>query len=133
MTLSRKHILKIIFIVWVVLWVNFIFRDLFYKGEIKTYKTLLGRNWDGKRSFVYGDDFYLFLVNAYNNMPLGIKYKLTGIEPLSLEHRRAVYYLYPNLESENPDYVLVYNSEYQDPEYVRYKELGKNRYILKRK
>jgi len=102
----KNNIFKIALLVWIVLWAWFIVRDLFVKDNIETYKVLITRDLDGKRSYVTGDKLYEFLKFCRNNMPDGSSYKTVGLEEGSIEKRRAVYYLYPNLESSEPEYIL---------------------------
>jgi hypothetical protein len=98
--------LKIIIIIWLVLWINFLARDLFVHGYLRDYSELLNRDAEGKRAYTYGDDLYKFLKFAKSAIPLNNSYKLIGLENLSLAHRRAIYYLYPLIEKDKPDYVL---------------------------
>jgi len=104
---SRKLTL-IITAIWIVLWVNFILRDLLKRGALFEYAELLKRDAAGRRSFVYGDGLYSFLEFAKKKLPEGASFKIVGIEKYSIEHRRSVYYLYPRIESERPSHILVF-------------------------
>lgn len=126
-------VIRTVAVVWIALWINFIGRDLFRKGAFRDYLNLIPRSAEMRRSYVYGDDFFEFLSFAKRNLPEGASFRLEGIEPLSHDHRRAVYYLYPVRESDTAEYILVY----RDPEYVprgvrRVASLDKERYIMRR-
>lgn len=102
----KNNIFKIALLVWIVLWAWFIVRELFVKDGIETYKALLDRDLEGKRSYITGDRLYEFLNFCKKNMPEGSSYKMVGLEDGSIDKRRAVYYLYPDLESNEAGYVL---------------------------
>lgn len=106
-----KHaILKIVFLVWVGLWLIFFARELFVKDNLRDYRALAGRDLDGKRAYVTGERLHAFLNFCKERLPKGATYRLDGIEDGSIEKRRAVYSLYPMLESPDPDYILVYGA-----------------------
>ena len=102
----KQTILKILFIVWVVLWIGFLARELFIKNNMRDYSALLSRTLEGKHAYVTGDRLYEFLVYCKKNMPAGMTYKLVGFDAVALESRRAAYYLYPNIQSQDPDFVI---------------------------
>jgi hypothetical protein len=102
----RYTILKILFVVWIALWIGFFARELFVKNNIRDYRVLLSRTLEGKHAYVTGDKLYGFLAYCRNNMPEGSKYKMIGIDEGALERRRAVYYLYPDIENKNPDFII---------------------------
>ena len=104
--MMKNNIFKIAFAVWVVLWAWFLVRELFVKDNIDTYRALLQRPLEGKRSYVTGDRLYEFLMSCKSEMPEGASYKIVGLEDGSIEKRRAVYYLYPHLESNGAGYIL---------------------------
>jgi len=107
----RSRLILGIFLIWIVLWVNFILRDLLKKGDLRDYLALVKKSGDRKRAYVYGENFYDFLIFAKKHIPPGKSYKLEGPGNLSLMARRAVYYLYPLVESDKPDYILVFDEE----------------------
>jgi len=129
-------ILKIAFLIWLVLWANFILRDLFRKGDINDYKALLSRDsLEAKHSYVTGDVFYEFVKFCRDSLPPGSSYELIGMEKGSLTRRQAAYYLYPNLEEEGvSDFMLVYKASRPGPagDYELFRSLDNERYILKR-
>ncbi len=102
----KRNILKILFIVWVTLWGWFFIRELFLKNNIRDYRALLFRSLEGKHAYVTGDKLYEFLTYCKRNMPAGATYKIAGKEEGDLEYRRAVYYLYPNIRSDKPDFIV---------------------------
>ncbi len=101
-----EAILKILFFVWVALWIGFFARELFVKHNILDYKALLARTLEGKRAYVTGDRLYEFLTYCKTKMPEGSAYKIIGMDEGALESRRAVYYLYPNVRSADPDFII---------------------------
>lgn len=104
----RYRILKMLFAAWAAIWLYFIVRELFIKDNIAGYRALLGRSLEEKRSYVTGDALYSFINFCKANLPKGATYRIEGMEPGSIEMRRAVYYLYPLLEKSDPDYILEY-------------------------
>jgi len=102
----RQKILKIFLAVWIALWVGFLARELFVKKNIRDYGILLTRTLEGKRAYVTGDKLYEFLIYCKTKMPEGCTYKIVGMAEGDLESRRAVYYLYPNTRSEDPDFII---------------------------
>ncbi len=130
----RYKFLKIVFIVWVVLWVWFVIRDLFLKDNINSYRVLITRSLEGKHSYVTGDRLYEFLAFSTGKLPAGTSYNFVGFEPDSLENRRAVYYLYPLVQKKDPEYVLVYDRPgFEREGYILASKMDESRYILKRK
>ncbi len=132
MKINKTIIIRTVFAIWIVLWVNFILRDLFRKGYFYDYMALIKRGAEGKRSYVYGDYLYPLLRLSKQKLPFGSTYRFIDDEEYSINYRRAVYYLYPLLQSDKPDYILVYNSTYRKKGYTIFAELDSNRYILKR-
>lgn len=134
MKLDKRNIIRLIFAIWIVLWINFILRDLFRKGYFYDYKTLIKRDEEGRRSYVYGDYFYSFLKFVKEKLPQGATYKFMDEKDYSLDYRRTVYHLYPLLQSDNPDYILAYNlPDYQKSGYELFAKLDNNRFILRKK
>ena len=102
----RLAILKIVFAVWVALWAIFFARELFIKNNLRDYEALLSRTLEGKHAYVTGDKLYGFLSHCKQAMSDNSTYRFVGIEEGALERRRAVYYLYPNIESNNPGFII---------------------------
>ena len=133
MKIKYKNLFVILFIAWTVLWINFTIRDLTKKQYLNDYKILLFRDAAGKRSYAYGDRFFEFLKFCKESLPEGSTYGLVGTEPMSLDVRRTVYYLYPHFKEENPSYQLVLDVPgYTKNGYVFFKGLDPSRFILKR-
>lgn len=133
MKIKRKTIFLAFFLAWVVLWVNFTVRDLTKKKYFKEYRTLLSRDAAGRASYAYDDRLYEFLKFCDSALPEGASYDLGGVEGLTIEWRRAIYYLYPRLNEKDADYILVFdNPGYARQGYAVFKELDKSRFILKR-
>jgi hypothetical protein len=133
----KKKYLILFLILWAGLWIFLIARNLFIKGIPRSYKMLLSRSFEGKRSYVAGDSLYEFLNFCNDNMPEGAGYKLLGVDDESIERRRAVYYLYPHLEGKDLDFILVYNKPKADTAelkgYYLYRSLDEDRYMMKKK
>ena len=117
--------------IWMVLWINFIARDFYKKDCLREYKVLAGKHYEERRANVYGVHFYELLVLAKGLMPPESYYEFAGIEDLSLASRRGIYYLYPCLKKEDPEYVIVYDkSGFQKEGYRARAELDNGRFIL---
>ena len=126
-------ILKIVFLVWVALWLSFVARELFRKGYIHDYRELLIRDLDGKRSYVAGDRFYEFILFSKSELPQDATFDMIGVKEGSIDKRRAVYYIYPAMKSDDPDYILVYDTAgFAKSGYNITARLDDSRYILKR-
>ena len=129
----KYTILKIVFAVWVGLWLFFFARELFIKDNLRDYRALATRNLEEKHAYVTGERLYGFLTFCKENMPPRAGYRLTGVEEGSIEKRRAVYYLYPLLESVDADYVLVYGSAAAEKDgYLTLAGMGGSGYIMKK-
>jgi len=104
-------IFKVILIAWIVIWIFFTVRDLAIEKDrstLKDYMAMLREDWEGKRSAVFGSDFYRFLKFCKASIPSGAGYEIIGIAEDSIDLPRLVYYLYPCFESRRPGYILVY-------------------------
>jgi len=119
--------------IWIVLWINFIARDLYKKKRLREYKSLLASNADQKHSLTYGEHFYEFLKLSEEQMPENSYYDFVGIKELSLAWRRGVYFLYPKLMKPGAEYILVYDElTYRKDGYRVFAKLDEKRYILKK-
>ena len=78
----------------------------FVKNNIRDYKTLLTRTLEGKHAYVTGDRLYEFLTYCKTQMPERSAYNIIGMDEGALESRRAVYYLYPNVSSTDPNFII---------------------------
>ena len=128
--------MKILFtllIFWLILWVNFIARDLYKRGDLAEYKVLLKSDYEGKHARTYGERLYEFLSFAKNNIPSNAHYEFVGIKPRSLDSRRGIYYLYPCLKRGKPDYLLVYDTKgFRKSGFHIYAKLDETRFVLKK-
>jgi len=133
MKISYKKIFSALLIAWMIIWVNYLIRDLTKNKYLKDYKILLSRDAAGKASYTYGDRFFEFLKFCEKELPDGASYGLSGVDESSVDFRRAIYYLYPHIKEEKALYVLVFDRPgYSQGGYVIFKELDKSRFILKR-
>ena len=107
--LSKKNIVKAGIVLWIILWANFIIRDLVTHGELDNYAAMAGMSPDERRAYTYGGRLYGFLKFAKAAMPKDATCEIRGVKPLSIAHRRAVYYLYPILEQNGAEYVLFFD------------------------
>jgi hypothetical protein len=128
-----KTVLRTVLAVWIIIWVLFLIRPLFKKGMIGDYRGLLGLTSEGKRAYVTGPTLYEFIMDCKRSIPEPSSYGVAGIEKDSLEHRRVRYYLYPDVEKKDPDFLLVYGmKDYDRKGYEIFKVMGPDRYILGR-
>ena len=118
---------------WLIIWINFFIRDLTKAKYLKEYKVLLSRDATGKASYTYGDRLFEFLKFCNGSLPDGTSYDMAGVEDLSLDYRRAIYYLYPHLNKTEAEYILVFDKPgYTKNGYIPFKELDPSRFVLKR-
>ena len=129
-----RAIYRLIVIFWVVLWINFIARD-FYKGNaLEDFKNLIGHNLEKRRAYIYGKGLYQLLKFAKETLPKNAEFNLVGVDKDEIGWRRAIYYLYPYIRTDDARYILVYNIvDYRKPDYAIFSRLDNRRYILKRK
>jgi len=134
MTKNRyKKLFILLFAAWVIIWINFLIRDLTKGGYLKAYKILLSRDAEGKKSYTYGDRLFEFLTFCEKSLPAGAAYDLAGVDESSVDFRRAIYYLYPHFKEENASYILVFDKPgYAKDGYSPFKELDSSRFILKK-
>ncbi|MDP2929029.1 MAG: hypothetical protein Q8O01_03065 [Candidatus Omnitrophota bacterium] len=125
--------IRIILAAWVILWAIFLIRPFFKKDLMKDYSNLSRLSSEGKRAYVTGSKLYEFIRVCNQSMPRPSSYKIIGIEKDSLEHRRVRYYLYPNVEKKEPEFLLVYEAKnYEREGYKIFKVLDLDRYILRK-
>ncbi len=130
--LYQKTILKIALGIWLVLWVNFLLRDLIKGGRLKEYSALLGSDEKGRISYMFGPELSEFLDFCKRNCPEGATYSLVGVDEYSLEWRRSLYYLFPLVPDKSPEYYLVFGQKDFTPEgYVKYAICGNKGLIFK--
>ncbi|MFH1593065.1 MAG: hypothetical protein ABID09_00020 [Candidatus Omnitrophota bacterium] len=133
-SINSRFLYAAIFTFWVILWVNFLIRDLFVKGQIHDYAILAGSGSAGRRSHVYGEPFFGLLMLSKESLSEEASFKFAGVADMSIDHRRGIYYLYPRVEKEDPDYILVYGSEgFEKEGYDLCAALDKQRFVLKKR
>ncbi len=131
--MKKELLIRAFLAIWVVVWVLFLIRPFFKKDLMRGYSTLLSLSTEGKRAYVTGARLYEFIKISNQFMPKPSSYGIIGIENNSLEHRRARYYLYPNVEKEDPEFLLVYGTKnFKREGYKIFKILDLDRYILRR-
>lgn len=99
-----RKIGKVIFAIWVFLWIFFLARG-FAKGGLEKYIMFFCSARDEKYSYILGKDLNGFLNLCRDRIPENGTYKIEGTLD---EHNRfrLVYYLYPRKENRDPDYLL---------------------------
>lgn len=128
-----KILPRLILAVWVIIWAVFLIRPYFKHDLLKEYSTLIMLSDEGRRSYVLGDDLHKFLVLCTESIPGPFTYRIAGIADNSIEGRRAKYYLYPNMEVKDPDFILVYrNKGFSADGYGLFKSFDAEDYILKK-
>ncbi len=137
MRIKYVPLLKLALGVWVVLWVNFMIRDLTKGGGLKEYKVLLSRDAIGKASYVYGDRLFEFIKFSKENLPATAAYDTAGTELSvrdSADSRRVVYYLYPHMKVSGAEYLLAFDMPgYTRPGYDIFKAMDDRRFILQKR
>lgn len=129
-----KFFATIIFVIWVALWIMFLARENFIKNNVKDYKILMSRTLEGKRAYVTGDRFYEFLLFCNEKLPDGAEYEWVKADKQDHTRRRSTYYLYPHLEKEGAQFLLVYDDHNAAGEgWEMFARLDDSRYILKKK
>ena len=130
----KYRILRSAFAIWVVLWIFLLMREVFVKDGLHVYKTLACRSLEGKRAYVTGDSFYEFLVFCNDKLPEGAAYRWTKTDKPDHSRRRSTYYLYPHLEAEDAEFILVFNEPFSiRSDYEIFSKLDDTRYISKKK
>ena len=70
---------------------------------------------------------------AKNNIPENASYKFSGVNELSIQGRRGVYYKYPALKKENPEYIIVYDKPgFKKDGFRIFQKLDNGRFLLKK-
>lgn len=121
--MTRKAVFKIIFIMWIVVWVFFLARedkDGQYASLISSYKA----DYAGKLKILLGEELYGFIDFCLKELPENSTYRLEGFEKFSIFEVRARYLLYPLKQIETrPDYVICFGRSPDNiPGYMKYKD-----------
>ncbi|MFA5339979.1 MAG: hypothetical protein WC317_07535 [Candidatus Omnitrophota bacterium] len=136
MNLSIDKIFKIITAAWIALAIFFMVRGLMLekdKSTLRDYVSLARADWEGKRVIILGNDLYEFARFCKAELFAGAGYEVVGIPEDSIDLPRLVYYLYPAIKTEDPNFILVYKK----PDFVKngtqlYMSLNKESFILRR-
>ena len=101
--------LNFLLALWIPIWVFFSSWP-YVKSPSKFAETLslLRGSLEERRAIVYGKQFYRFLTFCKEKLPAGARFQLADVEYASIDKVRAVYFLYPCLFSEDPEFVLVF-------------------------
>lgn len=125
--------IKIIFSVWIIIWISFTLRPLFKEGYLKQYLSLIGKSLEERRAYIYGEDLYKFLNYCLKNLPIPSTYRLVGVKSDSIDYVRAIYYLYPHLKTEEHQFILVYGIyDFKQPGYSIFSSMNQRNFILRR-
>ncbi len=128
-----QNLFRWIFFLWIGIWGLFWVRPFFIgKSEFTKNLRLFRLSFEERREVVYGRDLYCFLRFCKSQLPVGSRYRLVGLESLSLDFARAVYDLYPCLLSGEPEYLLVYKQpQFIADHFERSAFLDEDSFILK--
>lgn len=127
----KKSLYIVLIMAWVILWVTFTMRELVVKKNMSDYAALFSMPLECKHAYVTGEKLYEFINFSNARLPENVSYRLIGIEDGSIDQRRAVYYLYPHMQKDDADFLLVFNgSHYAEKHYRRFAELDSERCIL---
>ena len=109
--MNKQNMLKIIFAVWIVLWIFFLVRED-KSDQYRELRYLYAHNSAENARYIAGEDLYDFLVFCKDNIPTGFTYRLSGFQKFSIDEMRARYFLWP-LKSiaDNPDFIIVYGGK----------------------
>ena len=131
--MSKKLIVRIILIAWIIIWAIFLIRPFFKKGLSKEYATLLKLPIEGKAAYILGEELHRFISFCSSSIPGTFSYRIIGLDEDSIEYRRAKYYLYPSMISKEPDFILVYKiSNFSQKGYKPFNTMSPEMFILKK-
>lgn len=130
--MDKKKFVRALFIIWLFIWVLFLIRPYFKNHLLRDYSILLASSLEGKKAFMAGEELHAFIKFCNQSITPQSSYKIIGLENDPLSYRRAVYYLYPNIENPNPVFLLVYKTDAHKEHYRIFKTLDSGKYILMR-
>jgi hypothetical protein len=104
-----RIVVRIILAVWIIIWAIFLIRPIIKKDLLRDYSNLSKLSTEGKRAYVTGQKLYEFIKACDRSMPKPSSYEIVGMEEDSLERRRVRYYLYPNIEKKDAEFILDLN------------------------
>lgn len=131
----KYKVFKLVFTIWIIIWAFLLMREAFIKGSLRDYSILLNRSLEGKRSYVTGDRLYEFLVFCNDKLPEGAAYRWAKTDKVDHARRRATYYLYPRLETEEAGFILIFDEPIltENTGFKIFSRLDDARYIMKKK
>jgi hypothetical protein len=126
-------LIKICFIVWMVLWVVFFFREN-KDGEYRDLLAMAPRGLEGKRAYLAGEDLYGFLRFSRKVLPPDATYKIVGLPEFSIKEIRSMYYLAPlRTAGSGYDHILVYGKRgYAEEGFEKTAEYERDKFILRK-
>ena len=128
-----RIVVRIILAAWVIIWAIFLIRPVIKKDLLRDYSDLLKLSTESKRAYVTGPKLYKFIKACDRSLPKKSSYEVVGIDKESLEYRRLKYYLYPDLEKAEPEFILVYGvKDYNRKDYKVFTIMDADGYILRR-
>ena len=100
---------RIIMAIWIIIWLLFFVRG-FIRVDYKIFKGTLGSSVDDKTAFSMTKDLYAFILYAKKKLPDDASYEFVYNNLLldPVENVRMIYYLYPRITKDNPQYVVVF-------------------------
>ena len=129
----KRIAVRIILAAWVIIWAIFLMRPYFKKDLLDKCSSLMKISTEDKRALVTGEDLYAFIKFCKESVKDRSTYRVEGLEKDSIEHRRFKYYMYPNIETEDPEYIFIYKTKHlpQD-DYKVFSRMSAETYILKK-
>ena len=132
MKITARQIFRIVFIIWVGVWLLFFVRGL-VKGEWRDYKNLFGRGLEEKRAYVSGGEFYEFIIFCKDAIPEDSDYSVEADYDAAMDYYRFAYYIYPALRNlYDPEYIACYKTKFSKRGYRRLRSLERDKYILRK-
>ena len=106
--LEKKWVIRIVLIVWVVLWLIFLIRED-KDDQYKMLGYLYSHGYNEKVGYIVGDKVNDLILYTGRDMAGGFTYDIKGFDKFSIDEVRARYYLWPYIRVyEEPDFIIVY-------------------------
>ncbi len=129
----RRIVVRLILAAWVIIWAIFLIRPYFKKDLLDRYSSLIKLSTEAKRAFVTGEDLYAFIKFCKESIKERATYQVEGLEKDSIEHRRFGYYMYPDIEAKNPEYIFIYKTKHLPQDgYKVFSRMNSETYILRK-
>lgn len=126
---------KIIFFIWVSIWILFLVRG-FIKIDYKFFSETLGKTLEEKREFLLKKELYNFMIFCEKTLPIDARYEFVyDTEVLDPVYgQRLAYYLYPRKMAKGAPYLLVFGiGSFGKADYRMLERFGKDSFILKKR